>query len=213
MVKNKQPKQDKAENVKVDAAQFADGAMEGEPVAASESVEAEEAQVSGVADEAAYPESQDEAFRKRIHDLEVEVKDNKNKVLYHMAECQNVRERASRDVENAHRYGTEKLLNELLPVLDSLERGMEECQGDDAIVKSLHHGMELTHKMFLQVLGKFNVEQVSPLGQAFNSELHEAISVREDKDSKESTVIEVMQKGYVLNGRLVRPALVVVSKK
>ena len=207
MTKKKQdkPAQASKDSLKVDASQF-----QGEAPAAGDL--GQEAPLKAAANQGSGSDAVVADLRKQVHDLEVAVQDNKNKALYHLAECQNVRDRASRDVENAHRYGTEKLLRELLPVLDSLERGMEECQSDDEMVKTLHHGMELTHKMFLQALEKFGVEQVCPLGEAFNPDRHEAISMKEDKAPQANTVVEVLQKGYVLNERLVRPALVVVVK-
>ena len=197
MAKKKESNQP-AEKLKVDASQF------------------QEDDVNSAVDSHAKEDDKRDAelgaLRKRVQDAEVELQDKHNQVLYHMAESQNIRDRASRDVENAHRYGTENLLKKLLPVLDGLERGMAESESDDARVKALYEGMVLTHKMFLEVLEGFHVVQVDPKGEAFNAELHEAISMKEDKEAKEKTVIEVVQKGYMLNGRLVRPALVIVAK-
>ncbi len=196
MAKKKDSKQS-ADNLKVDAGQF----------------KADEAKTDAFAEASAINlDGEMSELRKRVQDLETEVQDKHNQVLYHMAECQNIRDRAGRDVENAHRYGTENLLKKLLPVLDSLERGMAESESNEPRVKALYEGMALTHKMFLGVLEGFHVAQINPLGEAFNAENHEAISMKEDKTAKEKTVIEVVQKGYILNGRLVRPALVVVAK-
>ena len=199
---NDKTPQAQGDQKKVDANQFkADEVSDQPPSAAS--------------DDESNPSSNDghNALRKRLQDMEVELQDKHNQVLYHMAECKNIRERAGRDVENAHRYGTENLLKKLLPVLDSLERGMVvEQASKDPMVKALSEGMALTQKMFLEVLEGFNVSQVDPIGKPFDSEHHEAISMKEDKSVQEKTVVEVMQKGYTLNGRLVRPALVVVAK-
>lgn len=152
-------------------------------------------------------------LRKLIHDLEVALKDAKNEALYQRAESENTRVRAKRDVENAHRYGTEKLLSELLPVLDSMEHGLQASQNhEDTAVQSLHEGNELTYTMFLRALEKYGIEQVNPLGQPFDANIHEALSVKDDPEQKTNTVLEVMQKGYLLNDRVVRRALVVVAK-
>ena len=159
------------------------------------------------------PDSSQSDLRKVVHDLEVALKDAKNEALYQRAECENTRIRAKRDVENAHRYGTEKLLAELLPVLDSFEHGLNASdKQDDAKIQSLHEGMALTYTMFLKALEKYGIEQVNPIGQDFDANVHEALSVREEADHSTNTVVEVMQKGYLLNDRIVRRALVVVAK-
>lgn len=196
MTKPKEPN-----NHRVDPEAFAGGSQEADYTS---NTEQDDQSPESAADQS--------ALRKEFHDLEVALKDAKSEVLYHMAECKNIRERASRDVENAHRYGTEKLLSELLPVLDSFERGMDACDDTEDKIKALHEGMSLTYTMFLKALEKYGVEQVDPEGREFDANLHEALSVKEDKAHKTNTVLEVMQKGYLLNGRIVRRALVVVAK-
>ncbi|KEA64985.1 Heat shock protein GrpE [Marinobacterium lacunae] len=128
------------------------------------------------------------------------------------AEIQNMRRRAEQDVEKARKFALEKFAGELLPVVDSLERAIEVCQSEDEATKALKDGVEMTLKLFLDGLGKFNVEPVDPQGQAFNPEHHQAMSLVDAPDAEPNTVVAVMQKGYLLNGRLVRPAMVMVAK-
>ncbi|SEG81003.1 nucleotide exchange factor GrpE [Marinobacterium lutimaris] len=128
------------------------------------------------------------------------------------AEIQNMRRRAEQDVEKARKFALEKFAGELLPVMDSLERAIEACQAEDEATKSLKEGVEMTHKLFLDGMGKFNVETVDPTGEAFNPEHHQAMSLVDAPDAEPNTVVAVMQKGYLLNGRLIRPAMVMVAK-
>ncbi len=127
------------------------------------------------------------------------------------AEMENLRKRTTRDIENAHKYALEKFVNELLPIMDSLELGMSAAESTESQAQ-LKEGMELTLKMFTSALEKFGVSQVSPEGEKFNPELHEAVSMQEVEGKESGTVVTVMQKGYELNGRLVRPAMVMVAK-
>ena len=135
-----------------------------------------------------------------------------NQFLEAQAELENTLRRAERDVANAHKYGQDKFLVELLPVVDSLERGLEIEHKEDAVLNNMHDGMQLTLDMFLGVLKKFGVEQIDPMNKPFNPEHHEAMSVQTVKDARPNTVLQVIQKGYLLNGRLVRAARVIVSK-
>ncbi|GAA0696444.1 nucleotide exchange factor GrpE [Marinobacterium maritimum] len=128
------------------------------------------------------------------------------------AEIQNIRRRAEQDVEKAHKFGLEKFANELLPVVDSLERAIEATQGDDEQTKAIREGVEMTLNMFLSGMEKFNVEQVNPEGQPFNPEHHQAMSMVPAEGVEPNTVVAVVQKGYLLNGRLMRPAMVMVAK-
>ena len=128
------------------------------------------------------------------------------------AEIANQRRRAEVEIEKARKFAVEKFASELLPVIDSLERAIESSQVEDEVVKPLREGVEMTHKMFIDGVAKFNLEVVNPEGEAFNPEHHQAMSMVEVEGTAPNTVIAVMQKGYVLNGRLVRPAMVMVSK-
>ncbi len=136
----------------------------------------------------------------------------RDSALRAQADAQNVKRRAEQDVEKARKFALERFTGELLPVVDNLERALEAASGDDATVKPIHEGVELTLKSFLDVLKKFNVEMVAPEGEPFDPQLHQAMSMVENPDVEPNTVIAVMQKGYTLNGRLVRPAMVMVSK-
>ncbi|OGT21418.1 MAG: nucleotide exchange factor GrpE [Gammaproteobacteria bacterium RBG_16_57_12] len=127
------------------------------------------------------------------------------------AELENIRRRAQRDLESAHKYALEKFIHELIPVKDSLEMGLAAAGNEEAVLK-LREGTELTLKLFSGVLEKFGVQEINPVGEAFNPEYHQAMSLLESADKAPNTVLMVYQKGYLLNGRLVRPAMVVVSR-
>jgi len=140
-----------------------------------------------------------------------------NKVLQEealraQAEAQNARRRAEKEVENAHKFAIEKFVKELVPMLDSLESGLEKIPEDDQAQQMAREGLSLTLKQGLEALKKFNVEQLHPLGQPFDPALHQAMAMQESPDAAPNTVLHVMQKGYTLSGRLIRPAMVVVSK-
>ena len=141
-----------------------------------------------------------------------QVTDANDQVLRIQAEMQNVRRRAERDVENAHKYALDKFTADLLPVVDNLERALGTINADDETQKAVATGVEPTLKSFLDVLARFNIEVVDPAGQPFDADLHQAVSMVPNPNSEPNTVIDVFQKGYTLNGRLVRPAMVVVSK-
>lgn len=135
----------------------------------------------------------------------------KDQMLRGQAETQNIRRRAEQDVEKAHKFGLEKFATEMLGVVDNLERAIESAGTDDA-VKPMLEGVEMTLDMLIGGLAKFNVEQMNPEGEAFNPEMHQAMSMVPAEGVAPNTVVAVMQKGYTLNGRLVRPAMVMVSK-
>jgi molecular chaperone GrpE len=115
-------------------------------------------------------------------------------------------------VEKARKFALERFCGELLPVVDNLERALETTAGDNEIVRPIAEGVQLTLKSFQDALKKFQIEAVDPVGEPFDPQLHQAMSLVENKDVEPNTVIAVMQKGYTLNGRLVRPAMVMVSK-
>jgi len=135
-----------------------------------------------------------------------------NELLRNRAEMENLRKRNARDVENAHKFGMEKFIQEILPVWDSLGRGLEAAQNDDVDVQSIREGMELTLKMMNASMEKFNLEEIDPQGDVFNPEIHQAMTMQETADFAPNTVMAVFQKGYLLNDRLIRPAMVVVAK-
>ena len=154
-----------------------------------------------------------ESLMEEVAALQAKVTDQTDSVLRSQAEVQNIRRRAERDVENAHKFALDKFSSDLLPVIDSLERALEAADSLDAeSVKAMRDGVELTLKMFVDTLGKHGIEQVNPMGEPFNPEYHQAMSMVPNPDMEPNSVMAVMQKGYVLKGRLVRPAMVVVSK-
>ena len=141
---------------------------------------------------------------------EGEIEALKDQLLRTVAESENIRRRASRDVENAHKYANEKLLEELLPVLDSLEKALElPDQSDDA--KAVLEGVEISLRMFRETLERGGVVIVEPLGEPFDPSKHEALAMVPNEEVEPNSVIEVVQKGYLLNERVVRAARVVVS--
>ena len=136
----------------------------------------------------------------------------KDQVLRVQAEMQNVRRRAERDVENAHKYALDKFTADLLPVVDNLERALATIDSADEAQKGVSEGLELTLKSFMEVLSRHNIEAIDPAGEPFDADLHQAVSMVPNPDLEPNTVMDVFQKGYTLNGRLVRPAMVVVSQ-
>ena len=145
-----------------------------------------------------------------VEGLRAQLAQREDALLRVQAELENQRRRAQRDLENAHKFGVEKFVAELLPVKDSMELGM--ASGADAEVGALREGLELTDKMLTSALEKLGVVQVDPQGDAFNPELHQAMSMQEGGEIGPGKVVTVFQKGYLLNDRLVRPAMVIVSK-
>jgi len=139
--------------------------------------------------------------------------DNWDQMLRTKAEMENLRRRSRLDVENAHKFAIDKFVNELIPVIDSLELGLTAVGKDDhEQLAKLHEGTEMTLKMFQDVFNKFDLEVIDPLNEPFNPEFHQAMVMQESTDVEPNTVLMVMQKGYTLNDRLVRPAMVSVSK-
>lgn len=128
------------------------------------------------------------------------------------AEIENLKRRHAQEIEKAHKFALERFVNELLGVCDSLELGHAAAQDEETDVVKLREGTELTLKMLGDVMARFGVEQVDPMGEPFNPEFHQAMSMVPREDVPPNTVVDVIQKGYLLNGRLVRPALVAVSQ-
>lgn len=135
--------------------------------------------------------------------------ENWEKSVRAMAELENVRRRAERDIEHAHRYGLEKLIKEIIPVLDSMEQALQAAIQIEN--KSMIEGIELTHKLMLDALSKFDVQQIDAMGKAFNPNCHEAMATFESEEAP-NTVLNVIQQGYLLGERVIRPARVIVSK-
>lgn len=148
----------------------------------------------------------------QLEKLHEEVGLARDQALRAQAEAQNAQRRADQDVEKARKFALERFCSELLPVVDNLERALDAINGDDPALSSIAEGVDLTLKSFVGALGKFQIVQLDPAGEPFDPQLHQAMSMIENPDAEPNTVLTVMQKGYTLNGRLVRPAMVMVSK-
>jgi molecular chaperone GrpE len=149
--------------------------------------------------------------QQEIESLKIQAAENLDKALRATAEMDNLRKRTSRDIENAHKYALDRFIKDLLPVVDSMEIGLLSADTAEDVA-SLKEGMDLTLKILIDSLTKSGVEVISPEGDKFDPEMHEAVSMTEVDGTESGMVVAVMQKGYSLNGRLVRPAMVVVSK-
>lgn len=150
-----------------------------------------------------------------IETLKAQAQEFQEQMLRSQAEMQNVRRRAEIDVGKAHKFALEKFVKELLPVADSLEKAVESTEGHEnagELVASIREGVEMTLNLFMNSLKKFNVEQLNPVGEPFDPQQHEAMSMVPAPDAEPNSVVAVVQKGYRLNERLVRPAMVVVAK-
>jgi molecular chaperone GrpE len=147
-----------------------------------------------------------------LEDARAKADENWDRALRLQAELDNSRKRFERELEGAYKYAIEKFVLELLPVRDSLENALDASRAEQADMATFREGTELTLKMLDQALEKSGVEEIDPLGQRFDPALHQAMSVQPAEGAEPNTVVLVMQKGYTLNGRLVRPALVIVAK-
>ena len=153
-----------------------------------------------------------ENWKAKAEVLANELASLKDAAVRAQAEAQNVRRRAEQDVEKAHKFALEKFAKELLPVIDGLEKTVEAELAAGNESTPLREGVEMTMSMLLSSIAKFGVEQVDAVGSTFDPALHEAMSMVESPDAESNTVIAAMQKGYTLNGRLIRPAMVIVAK-
>ena len=172
-----------------------------------------EPETAGAEEQAApaTPEVDIEALRAELNQAVEQTGAERERALRTRAEMENLRKRAARDVENAHKYALQGFVSELLPIMDSLQLGLA-AAGDTEAVRDLREGMALTLKMFNAALEKFGVRAIDPLDEKFNPEQHEAVAMQEAEGRESGTVIAVMQKGYELNGRLIRAATVMVAK-
>jgi len=163
------------------------------------------------ADQAAPASDSPEQLTALLEDARSKADEHWNALLRARAEMENLNRRHAREVENAHKFALDGFVRELLQVRDSLELGHDAAQDATADVEKLREGTELTLKLLTDVMNKFGVQQISPMGEPFNPELHQAMTTQPRDDVPPNTVVAVVQKGYLLNGRLVRPALVMVS--
>lgn len=148
----------------------------------------------------------------RIATLEEQLAAAQDQALRAVADAQNARRRSEQEVTKAHKFALERFSGDLLAVVDSLERGLELSSDEDPAIKPMRDGIELTLKLFVDTLARHGITVVDPHGEPFNPELHQAMAMEEQGNVEPNTVIKVFQKGYALNERLLRPAMVVVSK-
>ena len=144
--------------------------------------------------------------------LETQLEELKEALLRSQADLQNSRRRAERDIENAHKYAIEKFIKDLLAVLDSMDRALELAATTDGFDTSMLEGTQMTHKLLLDTVSRHGVEAIDPVGEPFDPQQHQAMSMMESEDQEPNTVKAVMQKGYKLEGRVIRAAMVVVTK-
>ncbi|RUO78233.1 nucleotide exchange factor GrpE [Pseudidiomarina taiwanensis] len=184
-----------------------------------EQVESEVEQVEQVETETVAENPEQDLQLERIAELELALQqaeqareDANDRAVRAVAEMENVRRRAAADVEKAHKFALEKFAGELLTSVDNLERALEIAGQNETLDANFLEGIELTHKTLLSTLNKFAVEAVGEVGEPFNPELHQAMSMQANPELENNTIMAVMQKGYTLSGRLLRPAMVMVVK-
>ncbi len=187
-----------------------------ESPAAEPEVRTEQADTAEQAAETGSELSLQEALE-RLAAAETESREARDKLLRVQAEMQNLRRRTEQDIEKAHRFGQEKFSSELLMVMDNLERAAEAAgkhddgEAGNQVVNAIHEGVNLTLKSLVDCFARFQIEAVDPEGEPFDPALHQAMSIQENDKVEPNTVISVMQKGYTLHGRVLRPAMVVVA--
>ncbi len=158
------------------------------------------------------PREDMESLQEELEEATRQASDNWDKFVRIQAELDNVIKRSKRDLENAHRFALEKFISELLVVRDSLEMGLDHTKDEDVDPDKLREGSELTLRMLTQVMEKFSVAQIDPTGELFDPKLHEAVTMVSSDEVEPNCVLSVIQKGYLLNNRLIRPARVVVAR-
>jgi len=202
MVKRKHPEHGNGSGeATLAAGEAASGAPVGECIEESESVAAGESEALPAPDlELELQEARDEAAS------------HLNDFLRSRAELENLHKRSARDIENAHKFGLERFMTELLPVKDSIELGLSAADDDEADAQKLREGLILTLKLFDAASEKFGLKEVYPQGQSFDPDFHQAMSIQQAVDVESGTVVAVVQKGYLLNERLLRPAMVIVAQ-
>jgi len=188
--------------------------MENEPKTAQEE-EVEETPTEPQAEEQGsetVAEEAPEELTKLLEDARSKADEHWDNLLRLRAEMDNLSKRHARELENAHKFALDNFVGELLQVWDSLELGHTAAQDEKADVAKLREGTELTLKLFGDVMGKFGVQQIDPAGEPFDPEYHQAMTMQPRDDMEPNHVVTVVQKGVSLNGRLVRPAMVIVSQ-
>jgi molecular chaperone GrpE len=178
-----------------------------------------EAEIENEADNEEFPHTEVGEHEYTIEELKAELEEARqkanaawDKAVRTQAEMENLKRRTQKDLEDTHKFALTNFAKDLLPVLDSLVLGLQAATGDSEDVKKFREGSELTLKQFESLFAKFNIVAIDPLGQPFNAEQHQAMLMQEVEGAEPNTVVNVFQKGYLLNGRLLRPAMVVVAK-
>ena len=174
--------------------------------------EVENSVAEAATDASQAPQADQGELTQLLEDARNKADEHWDQLMRTRAELENLRKRSQRDLEQAHKFALERFSQELLQVWDSLELGHQAAQDEQADVQKLREGTELTLKLLTDVMSKHGVEQIDPAGETFNPEYHQAMSVQERDDVAPNTVVAVVQKGYLLNGRLLRPAMVMVSR-
>ena len=181
-------------------------ALEGESVEINQATSESDEEVS---EEDETPES----IASELENVLLEIEKHKDAALRAEAEMQNMRKRTAREIESAHKYGLEKFLQNLLPVIDSLEKASEIGVAEqDLNSDAISEGVSLCHKLLVDVLGKEGVTSIDPLGEPFNPSEHQAMSMVENSDMEPNSVAAVVQKGWKIQDRLLRAAMVMVVK-
>jgi molecular chaperone GrpE len=162
--------------------------------------------------EAALPEEAIAQLQQELEQANQKAQENWDKALRIQAEMENLKRRTQKDLDDTRKYAVERFAKELISVIDSLELGLQAIAGDSPEVQKFREGSELTLKQFEAAFAKANIETVNPLGQPFNPEHHQAMAMQPSAELAPNSVLTVFQKGYLLNGRLLRPAMVVVAK-
>lgn len=153
-----------------------------------------------------------EELKKELAETKQKAHDNWDKAVRTQAEMENLKRRTQKDLEDAHKFALTGFAKEILPVFDSLVLGLQAATGDSEEVKKFREGSELTIKQFEALFAKFNIVAIDPMNQPFNAEQHQAMLMQVVEGAEPNSVVNVFQKGYMLNGRLLRPAMVVVAK-
>ncbi|MBL7003909.1 MAG: nucleotide exchange factor GrpE, partial [Gammaproteobacteria bacterium] len=152
--------------------------------------------------------TEESSTEQELIDAQLKIKEYWDQIVRLNAEMENHRKRAQRDVENAHKYAVKNFSEALLPVCDSMEMGIVASEAENSNIDSIKEGMQMTLSMFIQMMEKNGIKAIDPVNEKFDPEQHQAMSMQESADHESNTVIAVMQKGYMLNDRLVRPAMV-----
>ncbi len=159
-------------------------------------------------------EQQVESLKGKLSSVQSQLDDEKDRAIRVMAEMDNLRRRTERDIESARKFAVEKLLRALLPVIDSLDRGLQAMVGEDPSTTAAREGLEMTRDVMLKTLSSHGIELIAPaIGDQFNAEFHEAVMMRAEEGVAGNSIVEVFQPGYLLNERLVRAASVIVTPK